>query len=191
MIRAAKLTRKKPRATRLTKAVGRTEHGAGTGRVPTSRITLGCNAENYESETYFDTGVIGREEYARKFSSDLLGADVRAELGRRQQVLARGERNVPGGVGAEQSTVAGGFGASRRNDAGSSETAVGRRRIQILRWRSSNRPRRRAGPENWARWSVSLWLGLRHDAFAALGFPENADLLFRRVSFAFHGLGSF
>jgi hypothetical protein len=30
-----------------------------------------------------------------------------------------------------------------------------------------------------------------HDALAAIGFPQNADLLFRRVSLAFHGLGSF
>jgi hypothetical protein len=30
-----------------------------------------------------------------------------------------------------------------------------------------------------------------HDILAAVGFPQNADLLFRRVSFAFHGLGSF
>ena len=29
------------------------------------------------------------------------------------------------------------------------------------------------------------------DAFAAVGRPQNADLLFRRVSLAFHGLGSF
>jgi hypothetical protein len=95
---------------------------------------------SYAKETHFSTHVVGREEYARKFSQDLLGADVRAELGRRKQAIAGGKRNVFGGVGAEQSTVAGGFGASRRNDAGSSETAVGRRRTQILRWRSSNRP---------------------------------------------------
>jgi len=30
-----------------------------------------------------------------------------------------------------------------------------------------------------------------HDAFAAIGFPQYADLLFGRVSFAFHNLGSF
>ena len=27
-----------------------------------------------------------------------------------------------------------------------------------------------------------------HDALAAICFPQNADLLFRRVYFAFHGL---
>jgi hypothetical protein len=30
-----------------------------------------------------------------------------------------------------------------------------------------------------------------HDAFAAIGLPQYADLLFGRVSFAFHDLGSF
>jgi len=30
-----------------------------------------------------------------------------------------------------------------------------------------------------------------HDALAAIGFPQNADFLFRRVSFPFHGPGSF
>lgn len=79
---------------------------------------------SYAKETYFSTHVVGREEYARKFSSDLLGADVRAELGRRQQVLALGQRKVPGGVGAEQSTVAGGFQtASRANEGPGQSTA--------------------------------------------------------------------
>ncbi len=30
-----------------------------------------------------------------------------------------------------------------------------------------------------------------HDAFAAIGFPQYADLLFGRGSFAFHNLGAF
>ena len=30
-----------------------------------------------------------------------------------------------------------------------------------------------------------------HDVPAAVGFPQNADLLFRRVPFAFHGPGFF
>ena len=30
-----------------------------------------------------------------------------------------------------------------------------------------------------------------HDALAAIGFPQDADLLFGRVSFAFHSLGPF
>ena len=30
-----------------------------------------------------------------------------------------------------------------------------------------------------------------HDAFAAIGFPQYADILFGRVSFDFHNLGSF
>jgi hypothetical protein len=28
-----------------------------------------------------------------------------------------------------------------------------------------------------------------HDAFAAVGCPQNAELILRRMSFAFHGLG--
>ena len=36
-----------------------------------------------------------------------------------------------------------------------------------------------------------MLLAYFHDAFAAIGFPQYADLLFGRVSFAFHNLGSF
>ena len=36
-----------------------------------------------------------------------------------------------------------------------------------------------------------LLLSDLHDAFAAVGRPQNADLIFSRMSFAFHGLGFF
>jgi len=36
-----------------------------------------------------------------------------------------------------------------------------------------------------------LFLADLHDTFAAVGRPQNADLVFRRLFFAFHGLGLF
>jgi hypothetical protein len=80
---------------------------------------------SYANEAHFSTHVVGREEYGRKFSEDLLGASTSDELGRRRHAIEAGSGEVLRGDSGGQTPERPGSGNAGRDDAGPAAASVG------------------------------------------------------------------